>query len=107
MTTPRQCFYIPPGQSHPTKGYVPSLVTEDEAGHAPLAGRGELSEPWFWGTDYDQAVKICDKANLDSFGLRPEEAKEIVASSVAASIRGDARVEHGQAELARKLGRRS
>jgi hypothetical protein len=70
-----------------------------------MTGRGEFSEPWYWGTDYDKAVAICEQANRDTFGLSPEEAKEVVDSSITASIREDAVRERATADLQRKLGR--
>lgn len=109
---PRQCFIIVEGQSHPEFGYVPSLVTENEAGHQPMTGRGEQSQPWFWGTDYEEAKRTCEKVNAEDFGLDPGEAADIVASSIAASIRQDAARHRTDAEqlayeddIARKLGR--
>ena len=101
----RRCFYVPPGQSHPDRGYVPSIVVENEAGHSPLVGRGELSEPWYWGSDYEEAKRICAKANAETFGLTEAEAAEIVASSIRVSIASDASAARRRSELARKLGR--
>lgn len=102
---PRQCFVILPAQFHPQLGYVPSLVTEGEAGHSPMVGRGELSEPWYWGTDYEQAKRICAKANEETFGLTEAEAMDILASSIGAQIAGDSLAEQHRMKLARKLGR--
>ena len=104
-TKPRQCFAIVPGQSHPELGYVPSLVTEGEAGHTPMLGRGELSEPWYWGTYYEQAKRICAKANEETFGLTEAEAMDILASSIGAQIAGDSLAEQHRVKLAQKLGR--
>ncbi len=103
---PRICFFIVEGQFHPELGYIPSLVTEDEPGHSPMAGRGELSEPWYWGTDLETARKVCAMVNLDDFGLTEYDAAEIVASSVGASIIADARHQRVSDDLDRKLGRR-
>lgn len=102
---PRQCFYIPIDQFHPELGYIPSLVVEGEPGHTPMAGQGELSEPWYWGTDYETAQRTCARVNRDDFGLSEEEAAEIVASSVGASIALDARRQRASEDLDRKLGR--
>ncbi len=102
---PRHCFVILDSQFHPERGFVPSLVTEGEPGHSPMAGRGELSEPWYWGTDIETARRICAKANLDDFGLDQDAADEIVASSVGASIIADASRARVEADLDRKLGR--
>lgn len=81
----RWCFYIPRGQCN-DNGYIPSVVTEAEAGHAPLIGSGELSEPWYWGSTYEEAVALARKYNLER-GLSDEDVDEIVVSSVAASCR--------------------
>ena len=102
---PRHCFAILPGQSHPERGYVPSLVVEGEAGHTPMLGQGELSQPWFWGTDHDEAKRICAKANQETFGLTETEAADIVASSIGAQIAGDSLAEQHRVKLARALGR--
>lgn len=96
----RKCFYIPVDQHVPGKGYVPSLVTENEAGHAPLTGQGELSEPWFWGDDYEKACEIARQENA-RLGLTEDDVQEIIESSVAASMRQDG----ARAEVERKLGR--
>lgn len=102
---PRQCYFIPPGQSHPTKGFVPSLVTEGEAGHQPLTGRGELSEPWFWGSTYEEALTVCAKAN-DDLGLTAADVIAIVESSITEAIRADAARDRALADVDAKLGRR-
>lgn len=102
----RQCYAVFASQYNPEKGYMPSLVTEDEPGHSPLKGRGPESEPWWWGTTLEEAQRICDMANANTFGLDPIEAKEIVDSSIAAQIREDARLETGSVDYLRKLGKR-
>jgi hypothetical protein len=107
MTEPRRCFHILVGQSHPEYGYVPSLVVENEAGHTPMTGRGELSRPWYWGTEYDRAKQICDQVNQEMFGLSHGDAADIVMSSMAASHRSEARGAQFRVELAEKLGRRA
>lgn len=107
VEAPRQCYAILPGQSHPELGYVPSLVTEGEAGHQPLVGRGELSAPWYWGTDFDQAQRLCDQANAETFHLTPAEARAIVESSITASIRTDHARDTAAANIDRALGRRA
>lgn len=86
----RWCFYIPQGQCN-ENGYIPSVVTEDEPGHAPLVGRGSMSQPWYWGHEYEQACKIARECNLER-GLSDDDVDEIVISSVAASCRQDGRV---------------
>jgi hypothetical protein len=80
MSPPRQCFYIPEGQRDEA-GYIPSLVTEGEPGHAPLTGNGACAQPWHWGTTYQEARAICDRENA-RLGLTPAEATDIVLSSM-------------------------
>lgn len=99
--TPRRCYVILPGQMDPELGYIPSLVVEDEAGHSPLTGRGELSQPWYWGKDYDEAKAHCDRMNQQDFGLTPTDAADIVVSSMAAGNRREA----VRNDIERKLGR--
>lgn len=80
MTKPRQCFYIPIEQFD-EHGYIPSLVTEGEPGHAPLTGNGRHATPWYWGRTYEEAVAVCERENAN-LGLSPEDALEIVTSSM-------------------------
>jgi hypothetical protein len=82
-TTPRQCFYIPVGQFD-ENGYIPSLVTEDEPGHAPLKGSGACAAPWYWGKTYEAAKAFAEKMNAEKFSLSPEEVAGIVVSSMRA-----------------------
>lgn len=89
MTTPptpgpRQCFYIPVDQFD-EQGWIPSLVTEGIAGHAPLKGNGPQAQPWHWGTTYEAAKAEAEVQNAKTFGLTPEEALAIVMSSMRAS----------------------
>jgi len=97
----RRCYWVPYDAFVPERGYVPSVVVEDEAGHSPLVGTGECSESWFWGMTHEQAKKVCDDANRRTFGLDPEEANEIVSSSLAAQFR----LEAARREVDRKMGR--
>lgn len=97
--THRFAFFIDITMRTP-KGYIPSLVEEDEPGHWPMIGRGELAEPWYWGHDIARAKQICVEANA-KLGLTPAEANEIVISSMAASNREAAR----QEKLATRLDR--
>lgn len=101
----RRCLYIPVGQFHPERGYIPSLVTEGEPGHAPMLGQGEFSQPWYWGTDYDKAVEMAKGAN-ERLGLSAEDVSEIIASSIGQTIREDAAVTAKDDRLAKALGRR-
>jgi hypothetical protein len=80
---PRQCFYIPVGQFD-ENGYIPSLVTEGEPGHAPLKGSGECAAPWYWGKTYEAAKAFAEEMNAEQFGLTPAQAAEILASSMRA-----------------------
>ena len=84
--TNRRCYYINPSQD-PDKhgGYVPSLVTENEAGHAPLLGDGHpISQPWVWGDTLDKAEKHAAKKNADK-GLSKQDVRKIIYSSMSAS----------------------
>jgi hypothetical protein len=83
IPSPRRCFYIPIEQFD-EEGYIPSLVTEGEPGHAPLTGSGRHARPWHWGRTYAEACQACERENRVTFGITPAEALEIVASSMAA-----------------------
>jgi hypothetical protein len=86
--TPRRCFYIPPDAYVEGRGFVPSMVTENEPGHAPLGGSGEYSQPWYWGADYVTATAIADTENR-RLGLTPEDVAAIVISSMALMNEGE------------------
>jgi len=75
----RQCFCIPPS-SLTEYGYVPSLVTENEPGHSPMAGEGKT--PWYWGKTIERAEQICARVNQKRFGISPATANRIVASTM-------------------------
>lgn len=77
----RKCFYIPVEQFD-SAGYIPSLVTEGQSGHAPLAGNGAHAEPWHWGKTYEDACKIAEQENA-RLGVSPADAVEIVLSSMS------------------------
>lgn len=95
----RTCVVVLASQYVEDRGYVPSVVTEGEAGHSPLTGKGELSEPWYWGHDLDKAKKIAADHN-EKRGLTPEDVEAIFESSLIASFRqGNAR-----SDVDRKLG---
>lgn len=85
MDKPRRCFYIPPDAYVEGRGFVPSMVTENEPGHNPLGGNGDYSQPWFWGTTYEQATAIAASQN-EQLGLTPEDVTAIIASSMGASF---------------------
>jgi hypothetical protein len=80
---PRTCFYIEYGQFD-ERGYIPSLVTENEPGHAPLKGRGACADAWHWGATYEQAKAHCEAVNR-KHGISPRDALDIVFSSMRAS----------------------
>lgn len=102
---PRQCFVILNDQFHPERGYVPSLVTENQPGHAPLVGRDELARPWFWGRTLEEAEATCERVNRETFGLEPDETLQIVISSIAAQNRREADERRARHDYDKKLGR--
>jgi hypothetical protein len=79
---PLWCFWIPV-EPHDENGWVPSVATEGEPGHAPLAGKGSHARPWYWGKSYEQAREVCAAANA-RIGITPQAACEIVLSSLSA-----------------------
>lgn len=80
-TTPRTCFYIPPDAFVEGKGFIPSIVTENEPGHAPLVGSGDLAQPWYWGLTYEEANAFAAGEN-ERRGLTADDVTEIIASSM-------------------------
>lgn len=99
---PRRCWMIS-ARMRTERGFIPSLVIEHQPGYTPSVGIGDFAEPWYWGTDWDKACAVCDQANLDDFGLEPDDAAAIVGSSIAASIKQDAAKEQ-MAQRLRDLG---
>jgi len=89
-TKKRRCYYILPAQDPEVYGgYVPSLVTENEAGHAPLIGDGDpLSQPWVWGKTLDEAEAFAAEKNTRK-GLSEEDVRNIIASSLRAQYAGE------------------
>lgn len=83
------CYYVSELFMTPN-GIIPAVVEEDDPGYAPLIGNGEHASPWYWGMDIETAQRICDESNA-RIGVTPERAREIVASSIAASTARDAR----------------
>lgn len=77
----RTAFFIPVGQCD-ANGFIPSVVTENEAGHSPMTG-GPEGTPWYWGKTYEDATALAAKANADR-GLTCDDVVEIIASSMAA-----------------------
>jgi hypothetical protein len=88
----RQCFFIDTGSFVEGRGYIPSLVTEDEPGHQPMSGRTGQEEPWYWGPDLKMAQATADHVNMERWGLTKSEATKIVASSMGASRGGMRRI---------------
>jgi hypothetical protein len=80
----RTCFYIPLDAYVDGKGFIPSVVTEDEPGHAPLAGNGDFAQPYYWGATYEEATAVAQAANARN-GLTPGDVDTIVLSSMRAS----------------------
>lgn len=99
---PRKCVVILDDLYVEGKGYVPTVVTEGEAGHSPLVGSGELSEPWYWGNDKATAEKIADDFNT-RLGVTRDDVTEIVISSIGAQNRQ----EQAKARVDQKLRRTS
>ena len=85
MTEPRICYVILDSQRD-ENGYIPSLCTEGEPGHAPMTGRGEFASPWYWGKTYEEASAVCAAYNLKHFRLDAEAADVIVASTMRGTI---------------------
>jgi hypothetical protein len=81
--TERFCYYIPHDAKTP-EGYIPSMVVEHEPGHRPMTGDAN-QEPWYWGTNREEAEAIAMHMNA-RMGLSPQDASEIVASSMFAKI---------------------
>ena len=80
---PRQCFVILETQ-YDEHGYIPSLVTENEPGHAPMMGNGEHATPWYWGKTIERAKEVCARVNKQRFGITEQTAERILASSMFA-----------------------
>jgi hypothetical protein len=81
---PRKCFWIDPAQDpREHGGYVPSLVIENKAGHTPLTGDGGTgSAAWTWGSNLNDAERVCAQQNADTYGLSKRDALDIVMSSM-------------------------
>lgn len=80
---PRRCLHILETEYDKDGGYIPVMVTENEPGYNAMRGQGELAQPWYWGHDLDVAKRLAAEANAD-LGISPDDALEIVASSMAA-----------------------
>jgi hypothetical protein len=80
----RTCFYIPPDAYVEGKGFIPSVVTENEPGHAPLGGNGDFAQPYYWGDTYEKAKATADAENA-KLGLTADDVNDIILSSMRAS----------------------
>ena len=85
MSVARQCYFIPVEQRDEI-GFIPSLVTEGEPGHAPLSGRGRHAAAWHWGRTYDQARAFAAQENT-RLGLSEADVADIICSSMRAARR--------------------
>jgi len=85
----RWVFYVRESQTpDPERGYIPSIVVENEPGHWPLAGGPkELKTPWYWG-DLKTAREIAARENL-KMGYNQEQVQAIVDSSMLAGMRDE------------------
>lgn len=77
----RYCYVILETQRD-EHGFIPSLVTEDEAGHSPMTGKGEGATPWYWGETLERAQAVCERFNRERLGISPATAARIVCSSM-------------------------
>jgi hypothetical protein len=73
---PRQCYVVLQTQRD-QHGYIPSLVTEGQPGHAPT--------PWHWGDTFEEAETVCAAVNARR-GIDADAADEIKLSSRPYSI---------------------
>jgi len=87
FATRRFCYFIPLDGYVEGHGWRPSVVFEGEPGHYPngdwpYEGKAGQRNPWFWGPDYDGAVREADAMN-ERMGISKRLAVEIVSSSMA------------------------
>jgi len=80
VSAPRFCYYVSIHE-HDEKGYVPSVVYEDQDGHFPLRGNQPFQQPWYVGTSYSEARAVVAKFN-EELGLSPIDVIEIIAASM-------------------------
>ena len=78
----RHCFVILESQFEADRGYIPSLIFENESGHYPMRGRDELSTPWYWGKTFSRATEVCERVNRERFNITPKQAEKILISSM-------------------------
>ena len=77
-TTKRRAFYVDQTMTGPDGQYVAALIDEGEAGY--------YSTTYTLGTDFEKAKAAVATMN-EAWGLTPEDATAIVASSFAAHNR--------------------
>lgn len=87
MSKPRRCLYVPPDSFDEGHGYVPSIVEEGKPGHTPLRGNGSGARPWYFGMTYEAACQRAEQDNLE-MGITPEDARQIILSSIALPFPG-------------------
>lgn len=80
------CYYTSGTEFDEGRGYVPSIVFQDEAGHYPLRGSQSDQLPYYWGMTLDEAREACDAAN-EARGLSAEDVDAIMLSSFRAHFR--------------------
>ena len=78
---PRQAWTCVVDETGPS-GFVACLATEGQPGYQAARGNGPHAEPWYLGTTYEQARATAEDWNRRDFGLEPDEAAKIVASSM-------------------------
>jgi hypothetical protein len=88
FATRRRCYFVPVDALIKGRGWRPSVVFENEAGHYPMGdwpydGKPGQREPWFWGPTYEDAVAAADDMN-ERMGVSKKDAFEIVNSSMRA-----------------------
>ena len=77
-------YWVDEWSLDPERGYRPSIVVEDTAGHFPNGG-GE-TEPWYWGFDLEAARAIAHRRNA-AMGVSIEDEQRIMESSMVAQNR--------------------
>jgi hypothetical protein len=72
------CYYIDPSMVN-NGHYEPVFVRRDVPGFNPTG--------YNYGTDFAHAKKLVDDLNTNLLGITPEQAEEIVGSSIRAQLR--------------------
>jgi len=89
------CYVIPIDGYVEGEGYRVSIAKEGVKGHFPTGdwpydGKPGQRRPYFWGHDYEQAVKHADDAN-EAMGVDKKRSIEIIGSTMGfgrKSLRG-------------------